>query len=392
MPTFSESDQSLATKNSKLIDGDLRPPTKLGSASSEPLVSIDNNGAVSTVPIEDDAKAGERPTPGIKHEVNSEKYGKNEPAFSMAKKIISAFRPFWKGFYAPFFIALLVVWWFVVLWIVLYSAHIIIPSSVLPYDVGSYKERFFYGADVLFGRQRPRQYDFRENSVQRASEVWIDKCLFSDLDRTQKPTNSKDLLYWNSAQAAAGHVSAFSEDLAYKSQRYWEELDQFRSKSVWYASILIVLGMLTTIVSALNSSQFGSGTNFSASTIKIFAIILPALATAITAYSSLNAPTDATSMRSQLIYNVASLGAQMTADLNQLGCKSRIEIEKLHAKISDWNMKYADTIVGIELSQGRSKSGGNLDSSSNGNGQDKNEGKGSEGNDTPPPSHPLSSN
>jgi hypothetical protein len=333
MPTFSEGDKGVTT------------------GAREPMTDVHLSGSENV--------GGGSLAPEVDPENGDEKADFKAAFWSAVTWLQNAFRPFRKAFLFPLKSATVAIWWLAVLWVVLYAAHLMLPSTLLPPSVGKFKEELFSNADDLFARKAEVAYDLRENSAERATEVWVANCLFADLDPRVKPQEAADLAYWNRATAMAYNLRGFSKDLAYRSQRYSEELDQFRNKSVWYASVLIVLGMLTTIVSALNSSQFGSGTTLSASTIKIVAIILPALATAITAYSSLNAPADATSMRSQVIYNVASLGAQMTSDLNQLSCSSRIKFDDLNKKVADWSQKYADTVVGIELSQGRPKSAGN---------------------------------
>ncbi|MBY3383206.1 hypothetical protein [Rhizobium laguerreae] len=251
----------------------------------------------------------------------------------------------------PLKIAILGVATIAIVWSTLYFVHLVIPSRIFSPDIAQFKQDLFRDADVYLGRQEEISNNFNPAmSVGASVRVLLASCM-----PEENPENNG--LYIR-AKGLFDSVAIFAQEIALTSGQYFVELNQLRSRTIWYASVLIVLGMLTTIVSALNSSQFGSGPSTSASFIKIVAIILPALATAITAYAALNASSDQTAVKSQLVFNLSALGAQMNTDLNAIHCpiEADSEIDTVYKKMAAWRQKQTDSILSIEFSQGRPKS------------------------------------
>lgn len=323
------------------------PADEQGSA-TDPEKNIAPEDGTSPRDVTQDAKVAAAPAPVADPEARAEQIDT-----ATAFKSVAPFAASIAGWLVwPLKIAILLIAVVAIVWPTLYFVHLVVPSSVLPEQVAEFKQNLFKDADVYLGRQPEENNKYNPAmSIGASVRLLLSSCL-------PEQTEANGELY-SRAQALFESVAIFAQEIAVTSGQYFLELSQLRSKTVWYASVLIVLGMLTTIVSALNSSQFGSGSSNSASFIKIVAIILPALATAITAYAALNASSDQTALKTQLVFNLTALGAQMNTDLNAIHCpiKADSEIDAVYKKMAAWRQKQTDSILSVEFSQGRPKGG-----------------------------------
>ena len=189
-------------------------------------------------------------------------------------------------------------------WFGLYVLHLLIPTQLVSTyyseNVGSFKSALFRPMDDMFGENDP--YGDSELGIiveSGTTQWWLRICYPA---RPTKVDETTENLRLNRLLAS---VSSKSFEIDRRSVQGQADLVSLRMASLWFSSVLIVLGMATTIVSALNSTEFGSGSSYSASMIKVTAIILPALATAVTAYSALYASSDQAARKTQLVYNLS---------------------------------------------------------------------------------------
>ncbi len=183
---------------------------------------------------------------------------------------------------------------------------------------GEYLRRYLYSCIYVAGQQ---EYVLKQNVSERSSGL-IESILYS------------------------------FEGITMQSAKLKQEASDIRQAQLYFSGTLILLGLLTTVVSALNSTQFGSGTNLSASVIKITAIILPALVTAVTAYGALVAAPDSASRKSQLVYNLIRLRTELVSYAHTLPCPlTQDKVEVQVAGYSNWSKRYGDIIASAEIDQ-----------------------------------------
>lgn len=259
----------------------------------------------------------------------------------------STFRTFVK--LATLFVATLCV-----IWVVLFSLHFIIPTSVLADPLPKLaflKEAMFANADAALGRN---EYDTQTQAPAQAQFIydttygWSETCL--------EPDQSAE---WARLRRLQNSTSVVARQIAITISEASTSLDTMRNTAVRFASLLILLGMATTIVSALNSSEFGSGSGKWAATIKITAIVLPALSTAITAYAALYSPPDLATRKAQLVSNLSSLGSDIAVAIADVPCpirdqKDLVAIEK---QLASWQKRLSEVVSNSIIPQPSSGSG-----------------------------------
>ncbi|UFX12256.1 hypothetical protein [Sinorhizobium meliloti] len=231
-----------------------------------------------------------------------------------------------------------------VVWLVLFALHVAIPSNVIAAvhpNAAMLKDLFFEDADRALGRgiNQPDSPGVDGDFLRTTAGSWDKQCLRQGKIEPRRARLGEQTFH-------------LTKEIYYRLNSYKKELEDLRQNSVIFASVLIMLGMATTIVSALNSSEFGSGTSRSASTIKVTAIVLPALGTAITAYAALYAPSDQAARKAQLVSNLTGIGSDISVVLTQATCPiPDADIASLERQLANWRRRLNDTVAGAETSE-----------------------------------------
>lgn len=126
--------------------------------------------------------------------------------------------------------------------------------------------------------------------------------------------------------------------------------DELRSKVqsayvFWQCTSLmaIVLGMITTILVSMSSTQFGRGEGRSQQLVRIFAIIFPALGTAVAAVIAFYSPQVEWSQASRTLASVNQLHGQMALGIWKLEClepENKKNTELFTTTIDNWLKRY----------------------------------------------------
>jgi hypothetical protein len=121
------------------------------------------------------------------------------------------------------------------------------------------------------------------------------------------------------------------------------EVDQNHNTLQIMTIVSIVIGLITTILVSLSSTEFGRGDNVYSRTIRIFSIIFPALGTAMAAVIAFYNPRDAMNKASHTLASLTQLHGQMLASLAVTSCQDAPDnIRLTAAKLGDWVKRYQD--------------------------------------------------
>lgn len=123
-----------------------------------------------------------------------------------------------------------------------------------------------------------------------------------------------------------------------------------RSKSsyiFWQFSTIvsIVIGMITTILVSISSTEFGRGDGLSQRVIRVFAIVFPALGTAAAAIIAFYSPQTVYNQSSRTVASIAQLHSQMAMEIWRLGCVDNEQDgdrKSVEASLNDWAKRYVD--------------------------------------------------
>jgi hypothetical protein len=118
--------------------------------------------------------------------------------------------------------------------------------------------------------------------------------------------------------------------------------DAFISAQVMQWTI-ITLGLLTTIVVALSSTEYGKGEGSGARTLRLFAIMLPAFGTAIAAFNAFYAPGQEQARATRTLASFGQLHNQVALEVWTAGCDTASKDPNgLPSKIAQWVKRYQD--------------------------------------------------
>nr|WP_298104249.1 hypothetical protein [uncultured Shinella sp.] len=252
-----------------------------------------------------------------------------------------------------------------VVWFGAYVLHRIVPSTVVAQfssDVAAYKDGFFLSLDRITGASnsldRSSMQIFSSDTLNSGANQWVEVCYEgggASIGLIDKPSLSYGLT--PRTLKLIGSIRDQSDVMYERLHGDRGTLFSLREKSGWFAAILIAIGMVTTIVSALNSSEFGNGSSYSASMIKVLAIILPALGTALTAYAALYASPDQVSRKSQIVFNLMALQSEMDGIFIQAPCPlvGEEQISRYEKYVADWGRRFSEIVSNADYSQGVSK-------------------------------------
>jgi hypothetical protein len=109
--------------------------------------------------------------------------------------------------------------------------------------------------------------------------------------------------------------------------------------------ITIALGFITTVLVSLRSTEFGQGDTRIAKSIRVLAIVFPALGTASAAIIAFYSPQAKMNSASHTSANLAQLDSQITLGIAELGCASGQDDDNdkaLGEKVLQWTKRYQD--------------------------------------------------
>ncbi len=250
------------------------------------------------------------------------------------------------------------------LWGVLFSIHLAVPSGLVAMwspEFAAVKEEMFRPAAAIgldTREEPPIRISGEGQFLYGLASNWSD-CLVPKDDQSKARIDRLG----RSTQMLAQEIGLTAAEAS-------AGLEGLRSTAFRFAWTLILLGMATTIVSALNSSEFGSGSGRWASIIKVTAIILPALATAITAYAALYTPPDLATRKAQLVSNLSGLGSDMAVTLSEATCpiSKPDEIAALEKQMSGWRKRLSEVVSNANVPSPSSSSPGQTGTPKQGDG------------------------
>jgi hypothetical protein len=128
--------------------------------------------------------------------------------------------------------------------------------------------------------------------------------------------------------------------------------------------VSIMIGMITTILVSVSSTEFGRGDGPRQKLIRVFAIIFPALGTAAAAVTSFYSPQAEWGQASRTLASVAQLHGQMALAVWKLPCTTTdtddTSATPLMTALDDWSKRYTDiqTISNASGAPGGGNQGG----------------------------------
>ncbi|NKQ73835.1 hypothetical protein C3Y89_26465 [Rhizobium sp. UPM1132] len=246
------------------------------------------------------------------------------------------------------------------LWIILFVVSRAVPQNLI-YAIDSplvYK---------IFGALTPLKPE--ETELSNVVAPWLSRCAAQD----QGPQTPSTLIVVSPGQNSARDIESlpfgnvglrqgFSEvtfqgyRIASQIESSKRELAQLRWESNLFTTTLIMLGFLTTVFAAANSSDLWKDKPRATIWIKSAAIVLPALATAMTAVQTVYASPDALSRKAQLVYSLVNLQSEIAATLTELDCPTDAKMPAdLKRAAAEWNRRFGATLANTEFSQGTSE-------------------------------------
>jgi hypothetical protein len=131
------------------------------------------------------------------------------------------------------------------------------------------------------------------------------------------------------------------------------------SYSIWQWSSLatVALGMITTVLVSLSSTEFGRDGAAAAKFIRIFAIIFPAVGTAAAAVVAFYGPQTAWTQSTRTLASAAQLHGQIALDVWRLKCADELTdaLDAIETKTAEWEKQNTD-IVALASASGQSTS------------------------------------
>lgn len=135
--------------------------------------------------------------------------------------------------------------------------------------------------------------------------------------------------------------------------------------------LAIALGLATTVLVSLSSTEFGKGDGRKARTIRILAIVFPALGTATAAVAAFYAPSQTYARASQALAGFRQVHDQIASDLGALACPASPDPAaggELSTKLAGWKKSLRDaqsvaqaaTLAAADAARGQVQPGGGV--------------------------------
>ncbi|TPI27886.1 hypothetical protein FJ414_28285 [Mesorhizobium sp. B3-1-6] len=233
----------------------------------------------------------------------------------------------------------------VILWLLFFFVHLFVPTQRLN-DVSTLAADI---SDHLFGEVQAQKRDYPRGQSLDAVQIWIDACYppgVAERTNAEKNLNSQEIIVYRNL---GNLVFRMGDDQSTASK----VIEAVQSNGNILSIALIGLGMLTTIFSAINSSEIGTGSGNVAITVKILAIVFPALVTAVASLNSIYANSEIAARKARMNSSMIGLATDMSTGLLGkpcIGVENKVEDVVKLAK--DWNQKYSDILSSSLVSLG----------------------------------------
>ncbi|MGR9437943.1 hypothetical protein ACU8V1_23490 [Rhizobium leguminosarum] len=238
------------------------------------------------------------------------------------------------------------------LWALLFILYVFVPSEAIDYNIANVADSYFEPALRTLGLSNRYTPDDDPSEISLAvANNWAKGCFVSaDDPATLSPGQLALLTFQRKAKTQAESVYLYLHN-------YKRELTGMKRLGSTFAAVLIVLGMATTIVSALNSSELGTGSGRTATVIKVTAIALPALGTMVTAFAALYASSDQASGKAQLVYNLSTLTSEMNEAYLTAPCPvtTATDLSDMQTKLVNWTKRLSEIVANAEYTTGQTK-------------------------------------
>ncbi|TAV44984.1 hypothetical protein [Rhizobium leguminosarum] len=238
------------------------------------------------------------------------------------------------------------------LWTLLFILYVFIPNEALDDRIAAIARNYFEPARETLGLSDRYVAEDDPSEVSLAIASNWQRCFPAAAgdEETLGPEDRARLAVQRKAKYQAESVYMYLR--SYKS-----ELIGMRRLASTFAAMLIVLGMATTIVSALNSSELGAGSGRTAIVIKVTAIMLPALGTMVTAFAALYASSDQAAAKAQLLYNLSALNSEMNEAYLAAPCPvtAATNLSDMEAKFVNWSKRLSEIVANAEYTTGQVK-------------------------------------
>jgi hypothetical protein len=125
----------------------------------------------------------------------------------------------------------------------------------------------------------------------------------------------------------------------------------------WLQWLTILIGLVTTVVVSISTTElFGKSDTRLGKGLRLLAILLPALGTAVAALNAFYNPRDDWNKASNTLANLTQLHGQMSVGIWALDCPIDDTKRKgVLAKLEEWTKRYNDVITIAESTPGASK-------------------------------------
>jgi hypothetical protein len=116
-----------------------------------------------------------------------------------------------------------------------------------------------------------------------------------------------------------------------------------QAQSEFMQWIIILLGLFTTIVISLSSTEYGKGDGKWPKGLRFVAITLPALGTAVAAFNAFYAPSAKAAQAERTLASLGQLHSQIAHEIWTIGCADDPNrTSALDSKISSWIKRYQE--------------------------------------------------
>ncbi|WP_143068460.1 hypothetical protein [Azotobacter beijerinckii] len=239
-------------------------------------------------------------------------------------------------------------------WFLLFSFYSLVSYSSLERISPGFAEflRYQFSGEVDSARE---SWQFRAEGSRRASQssleveafVWAQNCLPSFATEDDKAARM---------QMIRSMVVDINQTLMFEIDRSKDELQSLQEVGDIFSSVIVVLGMLVTIFTALNASEFRENSRLSLP-IKVVSIILPATLTAVTAFGEIYADPDESARKFQLYNGLVGLKTQLVSGLLMAECplNSPDDFSRMEANVVEWNRRFLEMMSNVESSDSAHK-------------------------------------
>jgi hypothetical protein len=171
------------------------------------------------------------------------------------------------------------------------------------------------------------------------NEFYVEAYSYDSSDNPQLPLNVRLPSHQETA------LLTLSKEIAL--QRRFSANRADKAYNLWQITSItsIILGMFTTILVSLSSTVFGRGDGLTQTSIRILAIVFPALGTAAAAIIAFYGPQAEWTQASRTLASLTQLHDQIASGIWKLNCMQKENDEfagRISAQLDEWSKRYVD--------------------------------------------------